>query len=113
MNPSWFGGETRIRRKGCIAAVLTRKCLLSASLGGIVRPCRAYAALVAHMTLVLRLLLAAAVVFAATAARAHPHVWVTMMSEVVYAPDGTATGVRHAWTFDDMFSTFATQGLER
>ena len=25
--------------------------------------------------------------------------------------DGTATGVRHAWTFDDMFSTFATQGL--
>ena len=21
------------------------------------------------------------------------------------------TGVRHAWTFDDMFSTFATQGL--
>src|SRR3954467_10037349 len=66
----------------------------------------------AHMTLVLRLLLAAAVVFAATAARAHPHVWVTMMSEVVYAPDGAATGVRHAWTFDDMFSTFATQGLE-
>ena len=28
------------------------------------------------------------------------------------APDGTVTGVRHAWTFDDMFSTFATQGLE-
>ena len=44
-------------------------------------------------------------------AQAHPHVWVTMKSEVVYAPDGTATGVRHAWTFDDMFSTFATQGL--
>ena len=22
------------------------------------------------------------------------------------------TGVRHAWAFDDMFSTFATQGLE-
>ena len=44
-------------------------------------------------------------------AQAHPHVWVTMKSEVVYAPDGAATGVRHAWTFDDMFSTFATQGL--
>ena len=44
-------------------------------------------------------------------ARAHPHVWVTMKSDVVYGPDGTATGVRHAWTFDDMFSTFATQGL--
>ena len=45
-------------------------------------------------------------------ARAHPHVWVTMKSEVLYAPDGTVTGVRHAWSFDDMFSTFATQGLE-
>jgi len=44
-------------------------------------------------------------------AQAHPHVWVTIKSEVVYA-DGVATGVRHAWTFDDMFSTFATQGLE-
>src|SRR6266852_9741129 len=43
---------------------------------------------------------------------AHPHVWVTMKSELVYAPDGSVTGVRHAWTFDDMFSTFATQGLE-
>ena len=48
----------------------------------------------------------------AGSANAHPHVWVTMTSEVVYAPDGTATGVRHAWQFDDMFSTFATQGIE-
>jgi ABC-type uncharacterized transport system substrate-binding protein len=44
-------------------------------------------------------------------AQAHPHVFVTMKSEVVYRADGAATGVRHAWTFDDMFSTFATQGL--
>ena len=35
-----------------------------------------------------------------------------MKAEVVYAPDGTVAGVRHAWTFDDMFSAFATQGLE-
>src|ERR1700716_1828698 len=46
------------------------------------------------------------------AASAHPHVWVTVKSELVYAPDGSVTGVRHAWTFDDMFSVFATQGLE-
>ena len=45
-------------------------------------------------------------------ASAHPHVWVTMQSELVYAPDGTVTGMRHAWTFDDMFSAFATQGIE-
>jgi len=44
-------------------------------------------------------------------AAAHPHVWVTMTSEVVYAPDGSATGFRQAWTFDDMYSTFATQDI--
>ena len=65
------------------------------------------------MTTSLRILLIAltALAFAAPA-RAHPHVWVTMHSELIYAPDGTVTGVRHHWAFDDMFSTFATQGLE-
>src|SRR5438309_4485815 len=45
-------------------------------------------------------------------ADAHPHVWVTMTEELLYAPDGSVTGVRYAWTFDDMFSAFATQGLD-
>ena len=49
---------------------------------------------------------------AGTSAFAHPHVWVTVQGELVYAPDGTATGVRYNWTFDDMFSAFATQGLD-
>lgn len=44
-------------------------------------------------------------------AEAHPHVWVTFHSEVLYAADGSMTGVRHAWTFDDMFSAYALQGL--
>jgi ABC-type uncharacterized transport system substrate-binding protein len=43
-------------------------------------------------------------------AEAHPHVWVTFHSELLYAADGTMTGVRHAWTFDDMFSAYALQG---
>jgi ABC-type uncharacterized transport system substrate-binding protein len=47
----------------------------------------------------------------AAPAFAHPHVWVTMHSELVYAEDGTITGIRHDWAFDDMFSAFATQGL--
>ena len=55
----------------------------------------------------------AGLVIAAAPASAHPHVWVTMKSEVLYAPDGTVKGVRHAWTFDDMFSAFATQGIDR
>ena len=54
----------------------------------------------------------AALAMTAAAASAHPHVWVTIKSELVFAPDGSVTGVRHAWTFDDMFSVFATQGLE-
>ena len=54
---------------------------------------------------------AALVLLAAGQAQAHPHVWVTIKSEVVYGADGAATGLHHAWTFDDMFSTFATQGL--
>ena len=45
-------------------------------------------------------------------AQAHPHVWVTMTEEILYASDGSVTGVRHAWTFDEMFSAFATQGIE-
>jgi ABC-type uncharacterized transport system substrate-binding protein len=54
----------------------------------------------------------AALAMTIAAASAHPHVWVTIKSELVFAPDGSVTGVRHAWTFDDMFSVFATQGLE-
>jgi ABC-type uncharacterized transport system substrate-binding protein len=46
------------------------------------------------------------------AAQAHPHVWITFKSELIYASDGTLTGIRHAWSFDDMFSVFATQGIE-
>jgi ABC-type uncharacterized transport system substrate-binding protein len=69
--------------------------------------------MVAVMTASLRILLAAlfALIIAAPP-RAHPHVWVTMHTELVYAPDGSITGIHHAWSFDDMFSTFATQGLE-
>jgi ABC-type uncharacterized transport system substrate-binding protein len=58
------------------------------------------------------LLLAGALAIGATTAQAHPHVWITATSELIYAPDGSVTGVRHAWTFDDMFSTYALQGLE-
>jgi len=54
----------------------------------------------------------ASLLIAGGSASAHPHVWVTMQSELVYGPDGTVTGVRHAWTFDDMFSAFAVQGIE-
>jgi len=65
-----------------------------------------------HRAFICGLAACVALVIATAAARAHPHIWVTVKSELVYAPDGTVTGVRHAWTFDDMFSVFATQGIE-
>lgn len=55
---------------------------------------------------------AAFIVVASTQAFAHPHVFVTMKSEVVYGADGAVAAVRHAWTFDDMFSTYALQGID-
>jgi len=65
------------------------------------------------MNALLRILLAALLGLGASGlVQAHPHVWVTMQTELVYASDGSITGIRHAWSFDDMFSTFATQGLE-
>jgi ABC-type uncharacterized transport system substrate-binding protein len=48
----------------------------------------------------------------AAPAAAHPHVWVTMQSELLYSPDGSITGIRHHWTFDDMFTAFAVQGIQ-
>ncbi len=61
------------------------------------------------MSVVLVLLTGALLV---SAAEAHPHVWVTVTSELVYAADGSITGVRHAWTFDEGFSSRALQDIK-
>jgi ABC-type uncharacterized transport system substrate-binding protein len=66
----------------------------------------------ASMTNLLRIVAILISAAFATPALAHPHVWVTFKTELVYGPDGMLTGIRHAWAFDDMFSTFATQGIE-
>jgi ABC-type uncharacterized transport system substrate-binding protein len=58
------------------------------------------------------LFLTGAFALGAKVAEAHPHVWITATSELIYAPDGSISGLRHAWTFDDMFSTYAVQGIE-
>src|SRR5262245_14425952 len=52
----------------------------------------------------------AALLLGAAPAAAHPHVWVTMATEFLYGPDGQMTGVRHSWTFDETFSSFALLG---
>ena len=47
----------------------------------------------------------------ATPANAHPHVWVTVKSQIAFTPDGKVAAVIHDWVFDEMYSSFATQGL--
>jgi len=58
------------------------------------------------------MLAAASATLPAGQAQAHPHVWATIKTDLVYAPDGSVTAVRHTWTFDDMFSAFATMGIK-
>jgi ABC-type uncharacterized transport system substrate-binding protein len=67
------------------------------------------------MTLKAMLRLLAAVAFIAAGisiALSHPHVATTVRSELVFGKDGAITGIRYAWTFDEFFSEFATQGLD-
>lgn len=45
-------------------------------------------------------------------AAAHPHVWATVRSEIVFGPDNKITGIRHAWTFDEFYTAMAIQGLD-
>lgn len=45
-------------------------------------------------------------------AGAHPHVWVTVRDEVVIE-NNQITGVRHEWTFDDMYTAMAIEGLDK
>ena len=50
---------------------------------------------------------------APTLASAHPHVWVTVRSQLAFSPDGKVASVVHDWVFDEMYSSFATQGLAK
>ena len=52
-----------------------------------------------------------ALALGAPQALAHPHVWVTARAQILFAPDGKIEAIRHVWTFDEMYSAFATQGL--
>ena len=58
------------------------------------------------------LLAAAASAGFAGAAIAHPHVWATVRSEIVFGPDHRITGIRHHWTFDEFYTAMAVQGLD-
>jgi ABC-type uncharacterized transport system substrate-binding protein len=43
---------------------------------------------------------------------AHPHVWGTVRTEILFNAQHQIAGVRHAWTFDEFYSAMAVQGLD-
>ncbi len=49
---------------------------------------------------------------AAPVAVAHPHVWVTMKETVLY-DKGAITGLQQAWTFDEIYTQTAIEGLDK
>lgn len=55
--------------------------------------------------------IAIVLILATVPARAHPHVWVTVKSVVLFDAENKAIGIRHVWTFDEMYSSFAVEGL--
>lgn len=48
----------------------------------------------------------------ATAASAHPHVWIKARSEIVFDAGAKLTGIRESWTFDEAYSAFMTINLD-
>ncbi len=45
-------------------------------------------------------------------ASAHPHVTVETEARLVFDAQGQVVGLEHVWTFDEMYSSFALQGLD-
>lgn len=56
--------------------------------------------------------LAAVLLLSATPALAHPHVFVTAKTELVFDVAGRIAAVRNIWQFDEAFSAYAVQGLD-
>ena len=44
-------------------------------------------------------------------AMAHPHVWVTVETTVLF-DQGSIAGLRHKWTFDELYTAMAVEGLD-
>jgi len=55
--------------------------------------------------------LVAGVTLGSLNAQAHPHVWVTVKTTVLYE-NGSIAGLEHAWTFDEAYTAMAIEGLD-
>lgn len=56
---------------------------------------------------------AATLALATDPVSAHPHVWVNARAEILFGPDGKVTAIRHSWTFDEAYTAYVTQGLDK
>jgi ABC-type uncharacterized transport system substrate-binding protein len=52
-------------------------------------------------------------VLGAGPARAHPHVFVDAKAEILFNADGLVEAIRHRWSFDEAYSAYITQGLDK
>jgi ABC-type uncharacterized transport system substrate-binding protein len=59
------------------------------------------------------LVLATAPITAATAVAAHPHVLVDAKATIVFDPQGRISAVSNVWEFDEAFTAFAIEGLDK
>ena len=64
-----------------------------------------------HLRLLPGLAVVAALVGLCSPANAHPHVWVTVETTLLYERGGF-TGFKHKWTFDEFYSAMAVEGLD-
>ncbi len=62
---------------------------------------------------ILPIIAAAVAVGALTPAAAHPHAWIDIRVAVVFDAAGQVTALRQAWRFDDLYSSFATEGFDQ
>jgi tRNA threonylcarbamoyladenosine biosynthesis protein TsaE len=46
-----------------------------------------------------------------TPVRAHPHMWIDAQVQFGFNAEGQVTGITQTWVFDEMFSSYAKQGL--
>lgn len=57
--------------------------------------------------------LALGLLAAAQPVLAHPHVYIVVKAEALFDAAGRISGIRQAWTFDDMYSAYQVQGLAK
>ena len=60
----------------------------------------------------LLVLIVSGVLMSATGAEAHPHVWVTVKTTVLFK-GGAIVGLQQHWTFDEFYAAMAIEGLDK